>query len=56
MTKEEWLNEIVFRDTYGRPTNLSDVPMTLMTRKKSFKKQGTTVEEINKKYKRRFTK
>ena len=26
--REKWLNERVFRDIYGRPYNLSDVPMT----------------------------
>ena len=35
MTKKEWLSEMVFRDTFGRPYNLSDVPMTMMTRKES---------------------
>ena len=38
MTKKEWLSEMVFRDTFGRPYNLSDVPMTMMTRKESFEK------------------
>ena len=47
MTKQEWLNEKVFRDLYGRLYNLSDVPMTMMTRKESFKKQGGTKKEIN---------
>ena len=47
MTKKEWLNESVFRDTFGRPYNLSDVPMTMMTRRESFKKQGGTKEDIN---------
>ena len=47
MTKKQWLDEIVFRDTFGRPYNLSDVPMTMMTRRESFKKQGGTKEDIN---------
>tara|TARA_B100000085_G_scaffold267947_1_gene277943 strand:+ start:227 stop:457 length:231 start_codon:yes stop_codon:yes gene_type:complete len=47
MTKKEWLDEMVFRDTFGRPYNLSDVPMTMMTRRESFKKQGGTKEDIN---------
>ena len=47
MTKKEWLSETVFRDTYGRPYNLSDVPMTYMSRLESFKKQGGTDEDIN---------
>tara|TARA_B100001250_G_scaffold414435_1_gene452816 strand:- start:4379 stop:4561 length:183 start_codon:yes stop_codon:yes gene_type:complete len=59
MTKKEWLEEKVFRDTYGRTLNLSDVPMTYMTRKKSFKKQNITEQEINKywkEYKHRYIK
>ena len=59
MTKKEWLEEKVFRDTYGRTLNLSDVPMTYMTRKESFKKQNITKQEINKywkKYKHRYIK
>jgi len=47
MTKKEWLDEMVFRDTFGRPYNLSDVPMTMMTRRESFEKQGGTKEDIN---------
>tara|TARA_Y100000593_G_C4194196_1_gene278494 strand:- start:521 stop:751 length:231 start_codon:yes stop_codon:yes gene_type:complete len=47
MTKKEWLDERVFRDTYGRPYNLSDVPMTMMSRYDSFKKQGASDTEIN---------
>ena len=31
MTKKEWLERKVFVDLYGRPYNLSDVPMTYMT-------------------------
>jgi hypothetical protein len=40
MTKDEWLEEEIFVDTYGREPNLSDVPMTYMTRQKSFDKRG----------------
>jgi hypothetical protein len=47
MTKNEWLNEIIFVDIYGRPYNLSDVPMTTMKRKKAFKKSRTSKKEIN---------
>tara|TARA_Y100000593_G_scaffold28637_1_gene57116 strand:- start:2493 stop:2675 length:183 start_codon:yes stop_codon:yes gene_type:complete len=59
MTKKEWLEEKVFRDTYGRTLNLSDVPMSYMTRKESFKKQNITEKEINKywkEYKHRYIK
>ena len=59
MTKKEWLNEMVFRDTYGRVYNLSDVPMTMMTRKESFEKQGGTKKDIDeywKENKHKYTK
>ena len=59
MTKNEWLKEKVFRDAYGRTLNLSDVPMSYMTRKESFKKQNITKQEINKywkEYKHRYIK
>ena len=38
--REKWLNERVFRDIYGRPYNLSDVPMTYLTRRTSFELMG----------------
>tara|TARA_Y100001963_G_C6657624_1_gene388865 strand:+ start:660 stop:875 length:216 start_codon:yes stop_codon:yes gene_type:complete len=47
MTKSEWLSERVFRDMYGRTYNLSDVPMTYMSRKESFEKQGVTSKQIS---------
>ena len=47
MTKKEWLHERVFVDEYGRPYNLSDVPMTYMTRSEAFKKRGYTRKQIN---------
>jgi hypothetical protein len=40
MTKEEWLEEEIFVDEYGRDNNLSDVPMTYMTRQEAFDKRG----------------
>jgi len=40
MTKQEWLEELIFVDIFGRQYNLSDVPMTYMTRKKAFEKRG----------------
>ena len=51
MVKREWLQEKVFVDLYGRPYNLSDVPMTYMTRAEVFKKRGYGKKEINKIYK-----
>ena len=40
MTKDEWLEEEIFVDIYGRDHNLSDVPMTYMTRQKAFDERG----------------
>jgi hypothetical protein len=47
MTKKQWLNERVFVDEYGRTYNLSDVPMTYMTREEAFIKQGGNKKDIN---------
>ncbi len=40
MTKQEWLDEELFVDVYGREYNLSDVPMTYMSRQEAFEKRG----------------
>jgi len=40
MTKQEWLDEELFVDVYGRKYNLSDVPMTYMSREEAFEKRG----------------
>ena len=50
MSKTKWLQEKVFVDEYGRPYNLSDVPMTYMTRSESFKKQSFDKKKINELY------
>ncbi len=50
MSKKKWLQEKVFVDQYGRPYNLSDVPMTYMTRSESFKKQNFDKKKINELY------
>ena len=50
MTKKEWLQQMVFVDEYGRPYNLSDVPMTFMSRSESFKKQRFDKKKINELY------
>ena len=47
MKKNKWLQEKVFVDEFGRPYNLSDVPMTYMTRNESFKKRGLSKKEID---------
>ena len=49
--KRAWFGEKLFVDTYGRAPNLSDVPMTYMTRDEVFKKRGYGKKEINKIYK-----
>mgnify|MGYP005991076495 CR=1 FL=1 len=51
MTKKEWLEQKVMCDLYGRPLNLSDVPMTIMTRKDALIKQGGDTKSIDKLYK-----
>ena len=38
--KRSWFQEKLFVDIYGRVPNLSDVPMTYMTRSKVFKKRN----------------
>ena len=40
MTKNKWLSEMLFVDEFGRPSNLSDVPMTYMKRATVLKKRG----------------
>ena len=50
MTKKDWLQERVFVDEYGRPYNLSDVPMNYMTRSEAYKKQRFDDKKISKLY------
>ena len=50
MTKKQWLKRKVFVDEFGRPPNLSDVPMTYMTRSEAYKKQRFDDKKINKLY------
>ena len=50
MTKKKWLQEKVFVDLYGRPYNLSDVPMTYMSRSEAYEKQRFDDKKINKLY------
>ena len=49
--KRAWFGEKLFVDEYGRAPNLSDVPMTYMTRSKVFNKRGLTRKDINKLWK-----
>ena len=45
--KPTWLQEKIFVDTYGREPNLSDVPMTYMTREDAFEKRRYTEDVID---------
>jgi hypothetical protein len=46
MTKHEWLEEELFVDVHGREYNLSDQPMTYMTRLKAFETRGYSKKMI----------
>lgn len=48
--KPKWLKERIFVDTYGREYNLSDTPMTYMSREDAFQKRGYDDEQIDKIY------
>ena len=52
MSKKKWLSEMLFVDEFGRPPNLSDVPMTYMKRAIVLKKRGYGKEEIDRLYKK----
>ena len=45
--KRAWFGEKLFVDEFGRAPNLSDVPMTYMTRSEVFKKQRYSRKQIN---------
>ena len=47
MKKSKWLSEMLFVDVFGRPSSLSDVPMTYMKRATVFKKRGYGKKEID---------
>ena len=51
MTKEQWLNQTIQFDEWGRPPSLADVPLIYGSRKKSFELNGYSDKEINKLYK-----
>ena len=53
MTKEQWLNQIIQFDTWGRPPSLADVPLMYGTRKKAFELRKYSNKKINKLYKER---
>ena len=45
--KPTWLEQKIFVDTYGRDYNLSDVPMTMMTREEAYKIRNLTEDQID---------
>ena len=47
LSKKEWLEEKIMCDEWGRPPSLADVPLTIMTRKEAFIKQGGNTKSIN---------
>jgi PHP family Zn ribbon phosphoesterase len=51
MSKKEWLEQKIMCDEWGRPPSLADVPLTIMTRKEAFIKQGGDTKSINKLWK-----
>ena len=48
--KPTWLQQTIFVVTYGRDYNLSDVPMTYMTREEAYTKRRLTEEQIDEIY------
>ena len=48
--KDTWLKEKIFVDEYGRDHNLSDTPMTMMSRKDAYNKRKLSNKQINKIY------
>ena len=51
INKEQWLKKTVFADEYGRPYNLSDVPMTYITRKEAYNRMKLKEKDIDKLWK-----
>jgi hypothetical protein len=45
--KPTWLQQKIWVDEYGRDYNLSDVPMTIMTRREAYDKRKLTLEQID---------
>ena len=48
--KPKWLEEKIFVDTYGRDYNLSDVPMTYMSREDAYQTRGDEDKQIDEIY------
>lgn len=45
--KPMWLQQKIWVDEFGRDYNLSDVPMTIMTRREAYDKRSLTLEQID---------
>ena len=45
-----WLQQKIWVDEYGRDHNLSDVPMTIMTRREAYDKRSLTLKQIDEIY------
>jgi len=39
MTKQQWLEERILVDRWGRPPGMADVPLRMMSRKEAFAKR-----------------
>ena len=48
--KPMWLQQKIWVDEYGRDYNLSDVPMTIMTRREAYDKRSLTLKQIDEIY------
>jgi len=52
MSKEQWLNQTIQFDEWGRPPSLADVPLIYGSRKKAFELRKYSNKQINKLYKK----
>ena len=50
MNKEQWLNQTVMFDEWGRPPSLADVPLTYGSRTKMFELRELNSDDIKIKY------
>jgi len=51
MNKEQWLNQTVMFDEWGRPPSLADVPLSYGSRAKMFELREYGNDDIKMKYK-----
>ena len=50
MTKEQWLNQTIQFDNFGRPPSLADIPLMYGKRKKAFTLRKYSMNKINQLY------